>query len=48
MKYHEIGIPPEDAQFLETRKFQLNEICRLFRVPSHIESVVSLKRKHSP
>lgn len=25
VKYHEIGIPPEDAQFLETRKFQLNE-----------------------
>ncbi len=36
MKYHEIGIPPEDAQFLETRKFQLNEICRLFRVPPHL------------
>lgn len=36
MKYHEIGIPPEDAQFLETRKFQLNEICRTFRVPPHL------------
>ncbi|MDK2986529.1 MAG: hypothetical protein PWQ96_2173 [Clostridia bacterium] len=36
MKYHEIGIPPEDAQFLETRKFQLNEICRIFRVPPHL------------
>ncbi|MCX7903035.1 MAG: phage portal protein [Caloramator sp.] len=36
MKYHEIGIPPEDAQFLETRKFQLNEICRIFRVPPHM------------
>lgn len=36
MKYHEIGIPPEDAQFLETRKFQVNEIARLFRVPPHM------------
>jgi HK97 family phage portal protein len=36
MKYHEIGIPPEDAQFLETRRFQLNEICRIFRVPPHL------------
>lgn len=36
MKLHEIGIPPEDAQFLETRKFQLNEIARIFRVPPHM------------
>ena len=26
----------EDAQFLETRKFQLEEICRIFRVPLHM------------
>jgi HK97 family phage portal protein len=26
LKYHEIGIPPEQAQFLQTRKYQLNEI----------------------
>lgn len=36
MKIHEIGIPPEDAQFLETRKFQVNEIARLFRIPPHM------------
>jgi HK97 family phage portal protein len=36
MKYHEIGMPQKDAQFLETRQFQLNEICRLFRVPPHL------------
>ncbi|ADL50550.1 phage portal protein [Clostridium cellulovorans] len=36
MQYKEIGIPPNDAQFLETRKFQLNEICRIFRVPPHL------------
>ena len=36
LKYKEIGIPPEQAQFLETRKYQLNEICRIFRVPPHL------------
>jgi HK97 family phage portal protein len=35
MKWQAIGIPPEDAQFLETRKFQVQEICRWFRVPPH-------------
>ena len=36
MKYTPIGIPPESAQFLETRKFQTEEICRIFRVPPHL------------
>ena len=36
VKYHTIGIPPDEAQFLETRKFQLAEICRIFRVPPHM------------
>jgi len=36
MKYQAIGIPPEDAQFLETRKYQLNEIARIFRIPPHM------------
>ena len=36
MKYTPIGISPEQAQFLETRKFQLNEIARIFRVPPHM------------
>ena len=36
MKWHDIGIPPEDAQFLETRKFQLNEISRIYRIPPHM------------
>ena len=36
MKYQPIGIPPEEAQFLETRKFQLNEIARLYRIPPHM------------
>lgn len=29
MKYTPIGISPEQAQFLETRKFQINEIARI-------------------
>jgi len=36
MKFQQIGIPPEQAQFLETRKFQINEIARLFRIPPHM------------
>jgi HK97 family phage portal protein len=31
-----MSIPPEQAQFLETRKFQINEIARIFRVPPHM------------
>lgn len=36
MSYKQIGIPPEEAQFLETRKFQINEIARLYRIPPHM------------
>ena len=36
MSFKPIGIPPEQAQFLQTRKFQLNEIARIFRVPPHM------------
>jgi HK97 family phage portal protein len=36
MQYKQIGIPPEEAQFLETRKFQVTEIARFFRVPPHM------------
>lgn len=36
LKYTPIGISPEQAQFLETRKFQINEIARIFRVPPHM------------
>ena len=36
MKYQAIGVSPEQAQFLETRKFQINEIARIFRVPPHM------------
>ncbi len=36
MKYTPISVPPNEAQFLETRKFQINEIARIFRVPPHM------------
>lgn len=36
LKYVPIAISPEQAQFLETRKFQLNEIARIFRIPPHM------------
>ena len=36
MKYTPISIAPNEAQFLETRKFQVNEIARIFRVPPHM------------
>ena len=36
MTYKPISISPQDAQFLETRKFNINEIARIFRVPPHM------------
>lgn len=36
MKYKPLGIPPEQAQFVATRMFQLTEICRIFNVPPHL------------
>jgi len=36
MKATPIAIKPQDSQFLETRKFQISEICRLFHVPPHM------------
>ncbi|MDI9551700.1 MAG: phage portal protein [Bacteroidota bacterium] len=36
MQYKPITINPQEAQFLETRKFQIEEIARIFRVPLHL------------
>lgn len=36
MKYAPISINPQDSQFLETRKFQLEEVARAFRCPCHL------------
>jgi len=35
LDYKELGITNENAQFLETRNFQLRDIARMFRVPPH-------------
>ena len=36
LKAREMGMNPQDAQFLETRKFQVTDIARIFRVPPHM------------
>ena len=36
MHFTPISMPNNEAQFLETRKFQVEEICRIFRVPPHL------------
>lgn len=35
MEVTEIGVPPEDAQFLETRRFGIEEVARLYRIAPH-------------
>ena len=42
MQYKPISLPPEDSQFLSTREFGVEEICRMFQVPPHL--VQDLKR----
>jgi hypothetical protein len=34
-KYERMGVPPDNAQFLETRVFQVRDIARLFKLPPH-------------
>jgi len=36
MKYSQISLPPEDAQFIETRKFSVTDVARIFKVPPHM------------
>lgn len=36
MKLEKMSVPPEEAQFLESRKFQINEVARWFRIPPHL------------
>lgn len=35
MELKHIHIPPDDAQFLQTRKFQIAELARFYRMPLH-------------
>lgn len=34
-KFEKIGIPPDEAQFIELRQFQIEDIARIYRVPPH-------------
>lgn len=40
MEFHEIGITPEDAQYLETRKFQAEDIARIYGMPPHMVGIM--------
>ncbi len=35
VEWKQVGIPPEDSQFLETRLFQIQSVARIFRIPPH-------------
>jgi len=35
MKWNTISVPPNEAQFLETRQFNVEDVCRWFRMPLH-------------
>jgi len=35
MEFNSYSIPPNDAQFLETREFSVVDVCRWFRMPPH-------------
>ncbi|MCP4304729.1 MAG: phage portal protein [bacterium] len=36
LKYHEVGMSNQDAQFLETRSFQVEDLARMFRMMLHM------------
>lgn len=36
MKLEPWGLPLEDLQFVELRRFQIAEICRIYRIPPHM------------
>ena len=36
MSFTTLGIPPDDAQFLQTREFQVKEIARWYGIPPHL------------
>ncbi len=41
MKFATLGVPPEDAQYIQTRQFQVGELSRWFGVPPHMVGDVS-------
>ena len=36
MRFSPISMSPQDSQLIETRKYQLGEIARIFRIPPHM------------
>jgi len=42
-KLHNISIPPDDAQFLESRQFQAIDVARWFRVPPHRVGIIGVQ-----
>lgn len=42
LKFHKLTINPNEAQAIETRKFQVIEICRFYGVPPHL--IMDLER----
>ena len=42
MKWQQIGIPPVDSQFIETRKLSIIDIARIYRIPPH--KIMDLER----
>jgi HK97 family phage portal protein len=36
MKWQQVTVSPVDAQLLESKYFQLEDICRIYRVPQHL------------
>ena len=36
VKLDTLGVPPEEAQFLQTRRFQVSDIARIYRIPPHL------------
>ncbi|MCK8826398.1 phage portal protein [Natroniella acetigena] len=35
LEWQQTGIPPEDAQYIETRKFETEEVARIYNMPLH-------------
>jgi HK97 family phage portal protein len=40
-KFNKTSVNPDEAQMLESRKLQIEEICRIFRVPPHMVGVTT-------
>jgi HK97 family phage portal protein len=36
VKFERVGLPPEDSQYLETRRFDVSEIARIYNVPLYM------------